>query len=300
MATATSNEFIDGLADFWAHSKRSPVFRRPDEVGLEYEDVFFPSMDGVALDGWFIPAESDRLIIHNHFMPGNRYGYPGHMEGFTDFGGFEVSFLPAYRALHDAGYNVLCYDLRNHGLSGTGNGGTVGIGLLEYRDVIGSIRYAKSRPDTADMIPALLSVCLGCNSTIVAIDKHPEEFADIKALLGLQPISARAFIERAVEDKGIKGGVELFDDALHRRTGFHVDEQSPIEHAKSVQLPTLIAQVHDDVLTRPSDVQTIYDNIPATDKKLFWIEGTDQRFRGYNYFGERPELMLEWFDSHMK
>jgi hypothetical protein len=60
------------------------VFRRPDEVGLEYGDVFFPSMAGVPLDGWFIPADSDRLIIHNHFMPGNRY------------------------------------DLRNHGLSGTG------------------------------------------------------------------------------------------------------------------------------------------------------------------------------------
>jgi hypothetical protein len=185
MTTTTSNEFIDGLADFWAHLKRSPVFRRPDEVGLEYEEVFFPSMDGVALDGRFMPAEPDRLIIHNHFMPGNRYGYPGHLEGFTDFGGFEVNFLPAYRA-------------------------------------------------------------------------------------------------------------------LHRRTGFHVDEQSPIEHAKSVQLLTLVAQVHDDVLTRPSDVQTIYDNIPAADKKLFWIEGTDQRFRGYNYFGEHPELMLEWFDTHMK
>lgn len=51
----------------------------------------------------------------------------------------------------------------NHGLSGAGNGGTVRIGLLEYRDVIGSIRYAKSRPDTVDMTTALLSVCLGCN-----------------------------------------------------------------------------------------------------------------------------------------
>ena len=233
-------------------------------------------------------------------MPGNRYGYPGHIEPYTDFGGFEVSFLPQYKALHDAGYNVLCYDLRNHGLSGTGNGGTVGIGLLEYRDVIDSVRYAKSRRDTADMTTDLLSVCLGGNSTIVAMAKHPEEFADVKALLALQPISARAFIERAVEGQGIEGGVELFDDALHFRTGFHIDEQSPIEHAKSVRLPTLVAQVHDGVLTTPSDVQTIYDNIAAADKKLFWIERTDQRFRGYNYFGEHPELMLEWFDSHMK
>src|SRR5919199_853756 len=68
MTTTASNEFIDGLADFWAHSKRSPLFRRPDEVGLRYEEVFFPSLDGVALDGWSIPAESDRLIIHNQFM----------------------------------------------------------------------------------------------------------------------------------------------------------------------------------------------------------------------------------------
>jgi uncharacterized protein len=104
----------------------------------------------------------------------------------------------------------------------------------------------------------------------------------------------------APHDAGIENGVELFDEALHRRTGFHVDEQSPIPHAKAVRLPTLVAQVHDDVLTYPSDVQAIYDNIAAVDKKLHWIEGTDQRFRGYNYFGEHPEVAIEWFDTHMK
>jgi pimeloyl-ACP methyl ester carboxylesterase len=39
-------------------------------------------------------------------------------------------------------YSVLAYDLRNHGRSGAGSGGIVAIGLLEYRDVIGSLRYA--------------------------------------------------------------------------------------------------------------------------------------------------------------
>ena len=60
-----------------------------------------------------------------------------------------------------------------------------------------------------------------------------------------------------------------------------------------------MVQVHDDTLTKPSDAQTIYDNIAAEDKKLFWIEGTTERFRGYNYFGEHPDLMLEWIDSHI-
>jgi len=50
----------------------------------------------------------------------------------------------------------------------------------------------------------------------------------------------------------------------------------------------------------PSYVQEIFDNISAQDKKLFWIEGTDLRFQGYNYFGKHPQLMLEWFDRHMR
>ena len=89
-----AQEAFDGFVAMWTTGttggRRAPVLRRPDEVGLDYEDVFFPSMDGVPLEGWFIPADSDRLIIHNHFLPGNRYGYPGHLPEFGGLGGFEV------------------------------------------------------------------------------------------------------------------------------------------------------------------------------------------------------------------
>ncbi|MGV0862400.1 hypothetical protein ABQE96_24830 [Mycobacteroides chelonae] len=74
---------------------------------------------------------------------------------------------------------------------------------------------------------------------------------------------------------------------------------SPIEAAKSVFLPTLLVQVHDDAMTYPSDVQAMHDNVAAADKKLFWIEGTTNRFDGYTYFNDHPELLLEWFDSHI-
>jgi uncharacterized protein len=57
--------------------------------------------------------------------------------------------------------------------------------------------------------------------------------------------------------------------------------------------------VHDDVLTHPSDVQTIFDNIPVADKKLHWIEGTTARWDGYLEFQRRPQPMLEWFAKHM-
>lgn len=298
-APTALDAFIEGMADFFASSTRTPILRRPDEYGMAYEDVFFPSMDGVTLDGWFIPADSDRLVICNHFMPGNRYGYPGHLEPWTNAGGFEVNFLPQYKALHDAGYNVLTYDLRNHGLSNTGNGGVVGIGNLEYRDVIGSLRYAGNRaPNFKTM---LLSVCLGANSTMVAMDRHPEEFATVQAMIALQPTSTRPIIERAAEGLGLDptAAADAFDAATRLRTGFHLDELSPLNHAKAVTVPTLLAQVHQDSTTKVAAVQEIFDNIAATDKDLHWIEGTTERFQGYNYFSREPQVMIDWFDSHI-
>ncbi len=43
----------------------------------------FQAVDGVTLNGWFTPADSDNLIICNHFSTGNRYGFPGHSELWT-------------------------------------------------------------------------------------------------------------------------------------------------------------------------------------------------------------------------
>lgn len=296
---AKSEEFINGLADLMAHSTRTPILRWPNEYGMEYEEIFFPAIDGVTVEGWFIPASSDRLIICNHPMPCNRYGYPGHLDPWKNFGGFEVNFLPEYKALHDAGYNIIAYDIRNHGRSGMGSGGVNGHGVLEYRDVIGSLRYAKSRPDTKNMRTALYSRCLGANATIVGMKKHPEEFKHIKAMIALQPVTPRVFVETAVEREKIANGVDLFDVAFHKRTGFHLADVWPMEYAKAVTVPTLVAQVRNDFLTKQSNVQEIYDTLSSKDKKLFWIEGTDLRFQGYNYFGAHPELMLNWFDSHI-
>ncbi|ONK02314.1 alpha/beta hydrolase [Pectobacterium actinidiae] len=298
-ADTASDAFINGLADLMAHSTRTPILRWPNEYGMEFEEIFFPAIDGVTVEGWFIPANSNKLIICNHPMPCNRYGYPGHLEPWTNFGGFEVNFLPEYKVLHDAGYNIIAYDIRNHGRSGLGSGGVNGHGVLEYRDVIGSLRYAKTRSETKKMKTALYSRCLGANATIVGMHKHPKDFAHVKALFALQPVTPRVFVEKAVEAQHIVNGVEKFDTAFHRRTGYHLADVWPMEYAKAVTVPTLVAQVRNDFLTKPSNVQEIYDTISATDKKLFWIEGTDQRFQGYNYFGKNPEVMLDWFNSHI-
>ncbi len=66
-----------------------------------------------------------------------------------------------------------------------------------------------------------------------------------------------------------------------------------------MHVPTLLYQVRDDVLTDPSDVRTMFDNLPVADKQLQWIEGTTARWDGYLEFQRRPEPMLAWFAAHM-
>ena len=115
----------------------------------------------------------------------------------------------------------------------------------------------------------------------------------------LQPVSGLYIVEEFVKSVGIEDGYDKFDKAVHERTGFHLSEQSPLKHVKSVTGPTLVAQVHDDTMTRPQDVQEIYDAIPVAEKSLYWMEGTDRRFDGYNFFGAHRELPIEWFDKHI-
>ena len=80
-APAPAEEQIDrllqGMTDSFARQLRAPILHSPAEHGLDYQDVTFPALDGVPLEGWFIPAAgSDKLIIANHPMGFSRAGMP--------------------------------------------------------------------------------------------------------------------------------------------------------------------------------------------------------------------------------
>lgn len=306
--TMTEDEvqaILSAIADGYGHLTRAPILKTPGDYGLEYEDLTFPSMDGIPLEAWFIPrAGSDKLIIANHPLWFNRYGLPAHLEPWRSFGAlggndFEVDFVPDYRILHDAGYNVLTYDERNLGLSGSANAGGGSGGILEARDVVGSLTYARNHPVLKDMTIGLFSRCQGANATMFAMEKYPEHFEGVRCMVSPQPLSVRVTMERTLELLGIPDRVDELERKMRLQVSRSFDEMSPIGAAKSVTVPTFLYQVHDDLLTRPSDVQAMFDNIPV-EKKLVWIHGTTARWNGYLHFQREPEQMLEWFDTYMR
>ena len=294
-------ELAAGLVAAMVNPPRSPILRSPADDGLEYSDVFFPAMDGVTIEGWFIPGDSDRLIIANHPIWANRQGFPGHLEPYGDAwessgNNIEVNFMPDYKHLHEAGYNILAYDLRNFGGSGAGSGGVIGNGIREYRDVIGSLRYVRSRPDLKNMKIALLSRCCGMNATMVGMAMHPDEFTEVRAIVAPQPISLSSFYRTILDHMGMADALPEVANALRRATSMELKDMDMPQYATAETIPTLLLQVRDYTLTWPADVQAIFDAVPTAEKDLIWIEGTNRRFDGYNYLPKNPKPMLDWFE----
>ena len=85
----------------------------------------------------------------NHPTTYHQYGFSRLHEGYGGFRSFEVDFLSDFESHHDAGHNIICYDLRSHGISVQDSSGLGGaLGQYESRDVVQSIIYHRSGLDT--------------------------------------------------------------------------------------------------------------------------------------------------------
>jgi uncharacterized protein len=295
---------LDAIAHGLAYSSRSPILRTPADEGLEFDDITYPSSDGVPLEAWYIPrAGSDRLIIAMHAFGFNRYGFPAHLEPWKSAFGpgndTEIDFIRDYRILHDNGYNVLAFDFRNFGLSGDANGNLQSLNRFEARDVAGTLAYVRAHPELADMKIGVFARCMGANVTFRAIASDPEAFADVRCLVAPLLLSPRAFMETTLAAAGLEERADDVDQRFFGLTGLKTEQGRVSQWAPSVTLPTLTYGVFDDTITRPDDLQEAFDAIGAEEKSMFWIRDTPRRWDGYTYFQRHPQRILDWFSRHM-
>ena len=107
---------------------RIPLDDSPASVGLNYEDVLFPSRaDNITLSGWFIPGGPFTVIVVTGFHS-NRINP-------------EIGTLKISRDLMGKGFSVLLFDMRGCGES-EGEGTT----FVDFeQDIGGAIDYIKNR-----------------------------------------------------------------------------------------------------------------------------------------------------------
>ena len=125
----------------------------PERLGLEYEDIYFNSIDGLTLHGWYLPAPaSARGTVL--FLHGNGENISTHIAG--------IYWLPS------RGYNVFIFDYRGYGRS-------EGIPDVEgaLADVESALQTLVARTDIDSDRIVVLGQSLGGALAISAVAQSP-------------------------------------------------------------------------------------------------------------------------------
>lgn len=139
------------------HPPRRGIGPTPAARGMAYSDVSFRTRDGLTLRGWWIPGTRHQSIVMIHGLSNSR-------REPLDKAGY----------LHQAGYNLLVFDLRGHGQS-DGDGTTMG--FREPEDARAAVAEAR----TLDSGPiALFGYSLGASIALEEAAVNPEVSAVVE------------------------------------------------------------------------------------------------------------------------
>jgi len=110
---------MQGRMLYLANVPGRDLMATPAAVDLRYEEIAIETADGVRLHGWYVPGESNRVLLFFHGNAGN------------------ISHrLHSIRQFYDLGLSVLIVDYRGYGQS---DGKTTERGI--YRDADAAWRY---------------------------------------------------------------------------------------------------------------------------------------------------------------
>lgn len=212
----------------------------PFEVGVDWEDVRFPTSDGQALTGWwFIRPESEKVVIC-------LYGFRRRKADLLGIGS----------ALWRAGNNVLLFDYRGHGEH---VGTPISLGYREVDDALAAIAYVRERLPAARI--GLMGYSMGASVAIMAAAREPRvlavaadsPFAAQRNAVGRQ--MRRAF-RTALPDKPV---LFLADQLLAWRHGYRFRDVEPLrEVLKIAPRPLLIINGTADQMMGVEEAHALY------------------------------------------
>lgn len=279
---------------------RQTLWATPQDVGLEYETIQFPALDGCRVAGWFIPAAAAQeqvrpAIMIVHGWQWNRLGFAADNLLANLTGSKQVNLLGLIKALHDDGYHVLTLDLRNHGQSATVR--PVTFGQSEAKDVLGAVAYLQGRDDVLQEQIGAIGFSMGANALLFSLPQT----AAVGAAIAVQPVTPSLFAARITADLfGVLAPLVRTVSGLFYRLfdGPPLSSVMPAFAAGgSGNLPTLFIQGTGDAWGSCEDVSSIAEQMPRPPEVLF--VNTTHRFDGYGYVLNHPSVVTRFFAEHL-
>jgi len=140
------------------HPPRDKAALDPADLMLRTEEITFHASDGVLLSGWLVKgAPRSPVIIMCH-----------------DLGGSRSTLLNSAVSLNRAGYPLLVFDFRGHGLS---TGSSNYLGVDEKKDILGAIEFLKTRGSMDSSRIGLWGIGMGAYAGTLAAPESPELIA---------------------------------------------------------------------------------------------------------------------------
>jgi pimeloyl-ACP methyl ester carboxylesterase len=214
---------------------RLPLIASPASVGLTFQNVSFDSrVDKVPLDGWFIPASGDAVLV---IING---GFQNRVDPVVDT-------LGLAHDLQQKGYNILLFDLRGRGDSG----GTAHSLSNENKDIGGAVDYLESLGYPADKI-GLIGFCSGAANACI--------FASQNKIGGLVLDACFPSVEDMVDNQAANHDiprllVDTFFPAVQiaGKVFYGYTEINPIDVVSKIQCPIFFIHEQDDDLVSTGD-----------------------------------------------
>ncbi len=295
---------IAAIAAFFAKRIISPprlaLWANPGDLGLAYDDVQFPAQDGVRIAGWFIPGPAESMrhgatIVLIHGWPWNRLGETAD-DLFANLTGEKpVDLLRLAYSLHQAGFNVLMYDMRNHGESAAAP--PVAFGQEEAKDLLGAIAYLHGRADVAPHRIGVIGFSMGANSLLYALPQTDQ----IKAAVAVQPTTLAVFSQKYGRD--LLGPLSIVilpvAEFFHQMAGglYWSAYRPSFAAAGAGSTPILFVQGNGDRWGDVEDVAQMAEAAPNARGPLF--VDSDGRFGGYQYLIDNPQVVVSFFEQEL-
>ena len=222
------------------HPERRILDETPDDYGISnWRDVNFTTDDGLRLDGWLFPPESNQgtvIFVHGH--RDNR-----------------LNFINEAVMVHEQGYGVLVFDLRN---AGTSEGDITTLGYYESQDVITAYEWLITQPDINPEQIILYGHSMGGVSVAMAL-------GELTSVSGAVLDSTFISVEDNIND--IVAQILPFTTpitefimwVMEREADVNFYDLRPVDVVDSVDIPLLVLHGSDDRLIPPNNGETLFD-----------------------------------------
>lgn len=263
---------------------KAPIFPKKaipsaNDLGIAYEAASFPTPDGLTLRGWFFPAaDSDAPAIL--YAPATSHDLR--------------SGISLVIPLHKAGYSVLLFSYRGHGLS-DGNRFGFTYGALESKDVDAAVRYLYQ--DKGIHRIGAIGHSAGAVSIILSAARNPL----IGAVVAASPYNSMQEVWETNRPAIMpKPFLDLAMKLSELRKGFARGEIRPQDVIAQIS-PRALLLVYGGEDKRITENQAMHLFAAAKDPKLMWlVQGATHAEVRNPVLDELIQRIIAFFDDSLR